>query len=76
MIFGCIQIESFHYQMEHCYSIDHVKIQCDLDIVTKRRDLAVYALEDIASRPQIGTNGASIWRTAMKALAAIKESET
>jgi hypothetical protein len=37
--------DALHYRMEHCYSIDHVKIQCELDQMTKQRDLAVEALE-------------------------------
>lgn len=36
-----------HYRMEHCYSIDHVKIQCELDKITEQRDLAVEAIENI-----------------------------
>ena len=38
--------DALHYRMEHCYSIDHVKIQCELDKITKQRDLAVEALEN------------------------------
>ena len=76
--------DALHYRMEHCYSIDHVKIQCELDKITKQRDLAVEALEKIAKKCNLDMHGDDgslggyaygIWNTANSTLSTIKESE-